>query len=151
MFNVLIVEDNYRTVKILAQALEEKGYQVDKAYDGEEAIAKLKQRKYNFVSLDLKLPRIGGEEVLRFIRTTPELADTYVIIVSSVTGLKSPEEQQLFQQTQQIYQQDKNHSWGIVKQPLTAFLPNRTIREVVSHIETIARMQGKEPDNQDKP
>lgn len=65
---ILIAEDDKDMAKILKIYLEKNGYAVDNAFDGEEAIDKLTQDKYDAVLLDWMMPRISGIEVCEFIK-----------------------------------------------------------------------------------
>ena len=65
---ILIAEDDKDMAKILKIYLEKNGYAVDNAFDGEEAIDKLTQYKYDAVLLDWMMPRISGIEVCEFIK-----------------------------------------------------------------------------------
>ncbi len=64
----LIADNDIFFVRFLAELLEGQGYQVEKAYDGKEAIEKLSRGPFNIIFVDLIMPKIGGKEVIRFIR-----------------------------------------------------------------------------------
>jgi DNA-binding response OmpR family regulator len=61
---MLIVEDERETRSLISDILEEEGFLVDRAHEGESAIKKIKRKKYDFMILDYKLPGISGLEVL---------------------------------------------------------------------------------------
>jgi DNA-binding response OmpR family regulator len=61
---VLLVEDHKPLVRALRQGLEEEGYAVDVAYDGEEANYKAGTVEYDVVVLDIMLPKIDGLTLL---------------------------------------------------------------------------------------
>lgn len=65
---VLVIDDEKAIVEALQAVLSAEGYQVETAHDGEEAWAKLEQRPYGLVIVDLKLPNVDGLEVVRRIR-----------------------------------------------------------------------------------
>ena len=65
---VLVVDDEKLIVKGIRFSLEQDGMEVDCAYDGEEALEKVKANKYDIILLDLMLPKIDGFEVCRMIR-----------------------------------------------------------------------------------
>ena len=54
--NILVVDDEKLIVKGLAFALEQDGNTVDCAFDGEEAVLKIRENDYDIVLLDLMLP-----------------------------------------------------------------------------------------------
>ncbi|PJA80746.1 MAG: response regulator, partial [Nitrospirae bacterium CG_4_9_14_3_um_filter_41_27] len=68
MDKVLVVDDERDICRMISNILKEEGYKVDKAYDGEQAIKKIKARGYNLMILDYKLPDIDGINVLKEIR-----------------------------------------------------------------------------------
>jgi two-component system, OmpR family, response regulator TctD len=65
---ILLVEDNRQLSEWLARTLERGRYAVECAYDGEEADRRLRSEHYDLVILDLALPNMEGEEVLRLLR-----------------------------------------------------------------------------------
>lgn len=65
---ILLVEDNRPLSEWLSRTLQRDRYAVDCAYDGEEANYVLRTQTYDLIILDLALPRMEGEEVLRRLR-----------------------------------------------------------------------------------
>ena len=65
---LLIVEDHEDTRITLRDYLEEFGFHVDTAADGQEALEKLRARPFDLVLTDLNMPRIGGLELIETIR-----------------------------------------------------------------------------------
>ncbi len=84
MAKILIVDDEQHIVRNVTSQLTEAGYEVVQAYDGNEAIEILKGTAVDLVILDLVLLTVGGEEVLRFIRNSPKLADIPVVIYTAM-------------------------------------------------------------------
>jgi len=80
---ILIIEDEKTLRFILAQQLEEEGFEVLEAIDGEEGLQKLKENKVDLIILDLLLPGMDGFEVLSIIKKNPELSQIPVIILSN--------------------------------------------------------------------
>ncbi len=70
---VLVVDDEKTLVKALSFSLEKEGFQVEHAYDGEEALQKVFELKPDIVVLDLMLPEVDGFEVCRQIRKKLEV------------------------------------------------------------------------------
>lgn len=62
---LLVVEDNKPLARALRQGLEEEGYAVDCAFDGEEAEHKVEGVGYDVIVLDLMLPKIDGLTLLK--------------------------------------------------------------------------------------
>ena len=65
---VLIVDDEKLIVKGIRFSLEQDGMEVDCAYDGEEAVEKAKEKKYDIILLDLMVPKMDGLEVCQQVR-----------------------------------------------------------------------------------
>lgn len=65
---ILIVEDEDKIANILRKGLLEEFYNVDIAHDGEEALEKVKFNSYDFIILDLMIPKIDGLTVCKKIR-----------------------------------------------------------------------------------
>lgn len=81
---VLVVEDEEQARELLTVYLEEGGYQVAYAVDGEEAIKKAREIKPYAITLDVILPKKSGFEVLQELKILPETRDIPVIIVSMI-------------------------------------------------------------------
>ena len=65
---ILVVDDEKLIVKGIKFSLEQDEYEVDTAFDGEEALNKVKNGEYDLVMLDLMLPKMNGYDVCREIR-----------------------------------------------------------------------------------
>ena len=65
---ILVVDDEKNIVELAKLYLEKEGYHVEGAYDGTEALAKIKSLQPTLVVLDLMLPEIDGWEVCRRVR-----------------------------------------------------------------------------------
>lgn len=65
---VLLVEDSTRLQRSLSMGLREKGFTIDQAYDGEEALSFIATNDYEAIILDLMLPKVDGLTVLSTIR-----------------------------------------------------------------------------------
>jgi len=65
---ILVVDDEKNIVELAKLYLEKEGYQVENAYDGAEALAKIKLGQPDLVLLDLMLPEMDGWEVCRRVR-----------------------------------------------------------------------------------
>ncbi len=65
---VLVVDDEKLIVKGIRFSLEQDGMEVDCAYDGEEALEKIKSKEYDIILLDVMLPKLTGFEVCQQVR-----------------------------------------------------------------------------------
>ena len=86
---VLIVDDQAPNRKLLADLLSTRGYAVDSAESGEEALAKIGTIAPDLVLLDIVMPGLNGYDVCRRLRADPS---TEVLPVVMVTALDAMEE-----------------------------------------------------------
>ncbi len=86
LISILAVDDKESYLSMLVRLLSEKGYSVETASDGVEAMNKLQSRTYDLVLLDIKMPRVDGMEVLQSIRDN--YLDTQVVMLTSVNNIK---------------------------------------------------------------
>lgn len=73
---VLVVDDEPSIRLLVARALEKRGFEVDSATDGVEALQKLAERPYDLLVLDLMMPRLDGLGVIEQLpenRTIPKI------------------------------------------------------------------------------
>jgi DNA-binding NtrC family response regulator len=71
---ILVVDDDESIRKTLATILEERGYVVDTAKNGKEAIEKSNTRFYNLALIDIRLPDMEGTKLLTAMKeTTPKM------------------------------------------------------------------------------
>ncbi|MBE6005793.1 MAG: response regulator transcription factor [Sarcina sp.] len=77
---VLVVDDERMIVKGLRYSLMQEGYEVDCAYDGEEAVNSIHEKQYDIVLLDVMLPKLSGFEVLQQVR---EFSDVPIIMLTA--------------------------------------------------------------------
>jgi twitching motility two-component system response regulator PilH len=68
---------------MVVSALQNRGYQIVTAGDGEEAIEKASRELPRLAILDIIMPKKNGFQVLRHIRTTPETKEMKVLLLSS--------------------------------------------------------------------
>jgi DNA-binding response OmpR family regulator len=77
---LLIVDDEEELVSALVERLVFRGYAVEGAADGRQALAMVKERPFDVVVADLKMPRIGGIELMRSLRR--EFPHVRVILIT---------------------------------------------------------------------
>lgn len=92
--NILVIEDEAKVASFLKKGLQQSGYEVDLASDGEEGYEKIRNGTHDLVLLDLMLPKIGGLELIPKIREhrpgVPIIALTAKISVEDrIEGLNS--------------------------------------------------------------
>lgn len=82
MKTILYVEDNPIVVQAYKNVLTREGFNVEVAEDGLAAMKKLAAAKFDLVLLDLIMPKINGTDVLKYIRSTPAIKSTPVVMLS---------------------------------------------------------------------
>ncbi len=87
-YKVLVVDDDKEIVATLQKILREEGYNVVAAFDGEEALVKLKNDNPDIILLDLVMPKLNGFEVLKEIREKYKDKWRPVIIISAKDELE---------------------------------------------------------------
>ena len=80
MSRLLIIEDDVNINEMLQEAFGKKGYEVVSAYSGTEGILRIEKETYQMVILDLMLPGMDGQQVLKNIR---EKSNVPVIVLSA--------------------------------------------------------------------
>ena len=83
---VLLVEDHKPLVRALRQGLEEEGFAVDAAYDGEEGDFKARSAQYDVIILDLMLPKEDGLSLLQ--RWRRDGLGAHVLVLTARSGIE---------------------------------------------------------------
>lgn len=81
---ILIVEDEYAVAENLQALLTAKGCEVTTVGDGAEAVARARSEKPDLVLLDIMLPKMGGFDVCRILKSDPSTREIKIIMI---TGL----------------------------------------------------------------
>lgn len=84
---ILVVDDEEALRTVLSSELSGEGYDVDTASDGDEAIASVQNKHFDLVLLDIKMPKIDGFEVLKFIKKS--FPAVRVIMLTGFADLKN--------------------------------------------------------------
>ena len=82
---ILIIDDERDLVEMLAFSLGRRGYEIARAYDGQEAWEKVSEEEFDLLILDLMMPEFNGWEVCRSIRKSddPRVRETSILILSA--------------------------------------------------------------------
>ena len=80
---ILVVDDNEMNRDMLSRRLKSKGYAVEMAEDGRQALDRLATEPFDLVLLDVMMPGISGIDVLRALRQTKSRADLPVIMATA--------------------------------------------------------------------
>ncbi len=90
---ILVVDDERNIRRNLSMVLETAGYQVEGASDGEEALAKCREQRYDIAFVDLQMPKMGGLELTRYLRglsskTAVVILTAYGSVSTAVEAMK---------------------------------------------------------------
>jgi CheY-like chemotaxis protein len=81
---VLIVDDDPDLVETVSMMLEDKGYEVGKAYDGVEGKEAIKKRRPDLLVLDVMMPRKDGYKLCAELKADSATRDIPVILLTAV-------------------------------------------------------------------
>jgi CheY-like chemotaxis protein len=83
----LVVEDEQALAAAVGEALADAGFSVDRAGDGEDALARVRARAYDVIICDLKMPRVDGMAFYRTVTAeAPALAHRIIFMTGDVAG-----------------------------------------------------------------
>ncbi|MCZ7541606.1 MAG: response regulator [Anaerolineae bacterium] len=81
---LLVIEDDTELQRMIRLVLEKRGHQVYTAENGVEALYQINACRPALIVLDLMMPLASGEAVLEYLRSTPDLHGTRVLVVSAL-------------------------------------------------------------------
>jgi two-component system, OmpR family, alkaline phosphatase synthesis response regulator PhoP len=81
---ILAVDDERHIVRLVEVNLQRAGYEVVTAYDGREALEKVKSENPDLVVLDVMMPYMDGFEVLKNLKADPSTADNPMELLTFV-------------------------------------------------------------------
>ena len=84
---ILLMEDDYNYNESIKEYLESLGYEVDAFFDGESALDAIMQKPYYLLLLDVKVPKLNGHELIRYVKEAN--ISTPIIIITSLTDINS--------------------------------------------------------------
>jgi two-component system alkaline phosphatase synthesis response regulator PhoP len=87
---IAIIEDDVAISQMYRMKFEAEGYEVETAENGKLGLALALQMKPDIILLDLMMPEMSGEEMLKKLRETPEGKDTKVIILTNMGEQEAP-------------------------------------------------------------
>ncbi|MFT6112045.1 MAG: two-component system alkaline phosphatase synthesis response regulator PhoP [Bacteroidia bacterium] len=80
---ILIVDDEQDIVELLKYNLEKEGYKCYTASNGEEGVAKAKDKKPDLILLDIMMPKVDGIEACRQIRADDDLSEVFIAFLTA--------------------------------------------------------------------
>lgn len=82
---ILVVDDDTDLVEMVTMKLESKDFRVAKAYDGIEAMTKIKEERPALIILDVMMPRKDGYTLCDELKKSDEYKDIVIILLTAVT------------------------------------------------------------------
>jgi len=91
---ILLVDDEKEFIQTLAERLEVRDFNVQTAFDGEEALSKIKAQDFDVVVLDVLMPGKNGIETLREIKSLKPLVSVIMLtghatVATAIDGMKA--------------------------------------------------------------
>ncbi|MCD7035772.1 response regulator [Metabacillus sp. GX 13764] len=83
MARILLAEDEEILRMLVADTLEEEGYSLEEAADGEEALKKMLEHEYDLILLDYMMPGYTGLELIEKIRNHPDKKNAKIMMLSA--------------------------------------------------------------------
>lgn len=80
---ILVIDDEPDIVELVTYNLRKEGFDVFQAFDGEEALVKIRKEQFDFIILDLMLPGIQGMEICRILRNDPHTKNIPIIMLTA--------------------------------------------------------------------
>lgn len=113
---VLVVDDDRIVTELMAATLEVEGFAIDVAHDGAQALQQITDSPPDLMVCDVRMPKMGGRELVTTIRATPAIEDLPVILCSA-----------------QSDDQSRWQSWASGADSFVAkpFLPDQLVAEVI--------------------
>ena len=80
---IVIADDEPHVLRSLEFILKKQGYSVVTAVNGEEALERVKESNPDLVFLDIQMPKMDGNSVLRHLRDDPKYKDLYIVMITA--------------------------------------------------------------------
>jgi chemosensory pili system protein ChpA (sensor histidine kinase/response regulator) len=88
MMRILLIDDSLSVRKFVGRMLEQAGYMVDTAVDGEEGLRRALSEDYRLIITDLEMPKLNGYEVIQALRDRPQTKGTPILVMTTRAGEK---------------------------------------------------------------
>jgi phosphate regulon transcriptional regulator PhoB len=81
--NILVIDDEKDILELVSYNLKKEGFEISVSSDGEDALRRVKQEKYDLVILDLMLPGIQGMELCRILKSSEDTSFVPIIMLTA--------------------------------------------------------------------
>ena len=88
MQRILIVEDEELVRELYSEFLEKKGYDVETAENGQEALDCLSENRPDLILLDINMPKVNGKQLLKIISADEKFNNIPVFIITGIGDIK---------------------------------------------------------------
>lgn len=89
---ILVADDDEAMLQLVKRALESRGYVITTASDGQQALDRMRDEEWDGIVLDLRMPRMNGEEVYgRILEERPRIAGRILFMTGDTAGSKAHE------------------------------------------------------------
>ena len=83
MADILLVDDDPVFLRLMQHALRDEGHRLRTVQDGASALAEVRRERPDLIVLDVEMPELDGYRVLNRIKTSPDLADLLVVLMTA--------------------------------------------------------------------
>lgn len=90
MYKIAIIEDEAAIRRMYALKLKFSGFEICEAADGEEGLVVIEHEKPDLILLDLRMPNMSGDEMLRELRSNKWGEEVPVIILTNISKDEAP-------------------------------------------------------------
>ena len=80
---ILVIDDEERMVRFIRMNLEHDGFQVSEAFNGKQAVQKLRDVNPDLILLDLVMPAMDGRQLAACLQGSPKLKDVPIIFLTA--------------------------------------------------------------------
>lgn len=91
----MLAEDEPVLRMLVSDTLEDEGYEIEVACDGEEALDHIKSQEYDLVILDHMMPKLTGLEVITEVRALPQKRNLKILMLSAKSQYQEQEKVRL--------------------------------------------------------
>lgn len=86
MASVLMIDDDRELCEMVVRYLSDDGFEASAVHNGTDGLATINRRQFDLVILDVMLPEMGGQEVLRQLRATPSPNQKLPVVMLTARG-----------------------------------------------------------------